>query len=78
MMIMMIMMVMMMRKMIKILLLMKCTPLLSWLMVRNNLSLMMIIDDINVFSCSIYCLRSVLMLLVLFSPLPPLIFIGAR
>ena len=56
---------------------MKCTPLLSWLMVRNNLSLMMIIDDINVFSCSIYCLRSVLMLLVLFSPLPPLIFIDA-
>ena len=77
MMIMMIMMVMMRRRLIKILLLMKCTPLLSWLMVRNNLSLMMIIDDINVFSCSIYCLRYVLMLLVLFSPLPPLIFIDA-
>ena len=38
---------------------------------------MMIIDDINVFSCSIYCLRYVLMLLVLFSPPPPLIFIDA-
>ena len=37
---------------IHILLLMICTFLLSWLMVRNNLSLVMIIDDINVFSCS--------------------------